>query len=192
MNTESRFHHAISETAAAGLLTITLLAASACSGSAPFAPDGGPSNAARVAEASVGATADDTAAPAFVSFGPADSSNLSSQPEGVASSAARSYASPVPGSCIRLFYDPSFYKWLAFQNLCSQSIYIVYIANNPGYGGSAMTLRPGQKSSTGYNAAEVQAKRGYQLFACPAGYYPVDSLNRYVSRVNTSFKCLKQ
>jgi hypothetical protein len=98
----------------------------------------------------------------------------------------------VSSGCVRLFYDPSFYNWLAFQNVCSQAIFIDYIGYYPGYGGSAVTLRPGQKSSTGYSYSEVQKKRGYQLFICPAGFIPVDAKNNYVSRVNTPFKCLKQ
>ena len=53
-------------------------------------------------------------------------------------------------------------------------------------------LRPGQKGSTGYSYSEVQRKKGYQLFVCPAGFYPVDGRNNYINKVNTPFTCLKQ
>jgi hypothetical protein len=105
---------------------------------------------------------------------------------------AQEYLSPEFNQCIREFYDPAMYHWLAYENLCGHSISIVYIPYHPGYGGSLMDLGPGRHSSTGFDRREVQEKGGFELYVCPAGYSPVDAQNNYVTRVNTRFRCKKR
>jgi hypothetical protein len=102
---------------------------------------------------------------------------------------AQTYKSRNYNGCIRQFYDPNQYNWLGFENGCAEPLYVVYIAFNPGYGGSAMDPGPGRHESTGWSQREVAAKRGFQLYVCPQGYVPVDANNQYVSRVNTRFRC---
>lgn len=98
--------------------------------------------------------------------------------------------SPRLNHCVSRVYDPAMYNWLAFENNCGgESIYIVYVPNRPGYGGSAMTVSPGRKGNTGYSRQEVNEKGGYELYICPAGFIPVDASGRYVDRVNTMFRC---
>jgi len=104
---------------------------------------------------------------------------------------AEQYKSPQWNHCIRQFYDPKMYNWLAFENTCGERLKILYIANNPGYGGSIMTLSPGRHDSTGYSRSEMSDKRGFELFICPADYNPVDANNRFVTRVNSQFRCKK-
>jgi hypothetical protein len=152
----------------------------ACGKAAPLAPDAASVSAA-ANEASVG---EGTEAPVL-----AESESFAAQ--SLEANAYR-YASPVSGSCVSAFYDSSYYNWLAFRNTCSQSIYLLWIARNPGYGGSSWTIRPNQKTSTGYSRSEWARRQGYQLFICPAGYSPVDSRNQYVNRVNTPYRCLQR
>jgi hypothetical protein len=42
------------------------------------------------------------------------------------------YRTPEWNGCIRQYYDPNMYNWLSFENQCGESLYIVFIANNPG------------------------------------------------------------
>lgn len=107
----------------------------------------------------------------------------------VAGAFAAETESPRLNHCVSRVYDPAMYNWLAFENNCGESIHIVYVQNSPGYGGSAMTVRPGRKGNTGYSRREVDAKGGYELYVCPAGFIPVDARGRYVDRVNTLFRC---
>jgi hypothetical protein len=174
----------------AGLLAACIEANAGCSGKTPLAPDGAGADPGTTTTAESPQTASDVAveaAPALA--GEAGEAGLAIHSEALQAPAAARYTSPLSQGCIRQFYDASFYGWLALQNACPQSIYVLYIAFNPGYGGSSVTLRPNQKSSTGYSRTEVQRKRGYQFFLCPAGYYPVDASNRFVNRVNTAYRC---
>jgi hypothetical protein len=179
---------------AAGLLVATVSASVGCSTKAPFTPEA--PEAVRGGAASIEGTSqaapdvDNVEPPAITDS--AEEVTLLGQPGALQTAAAGRYTSPLPGNCIRQFYDTSFYGWLAFQNVCSQAIYVDYIAFNPGYGGSSVTLRPNQKSSTGWSRKEVQVKRGFQLFLCPSGYLPVDGNNRFVNKVNTPYRCLQR
>ena len=105
---------------------------------------------------------------------------------------AQQFVRPEFNGCIRQYYDPNMYNWLAFENVCSQSLSIVYIPNSPGYGGSKMDLSPGRHSSTGFSRSEVQSKSGFELYVCPAGFIPVSMNNEYVNRVIPEFKCRRQ
>ena len=104
-------------------------------------------------------------------------------------SSAQTYKSPQWNGCIQQFYDRDVYNWLSFRNGCSESVTVVFIPNNPGYGGSSMNLGPGRKDNTGYSRSEVNAKQGFELYVCPYGYLNVDAEDRYVNRVNTRFRC---
>ena len=108
---------------------------------------------------------------------------------GPIAAAAQQYKSPTFNSCIRQFYDPQMYNWLSFQNDCSQSLAVTYIAVNSPYGGYSADLAPGRKASTGFTRDEVRQRGGFELFVCPSGYLPVDARDRYVSRPNTQFRC---
>jgi hypothetical protein len=102
---------------------------------------------------------------------------------------AQTYKSPIYNSCIRQFYDPDMYNWLAFENRCSEALSVVFIPYRPGYGGGAADIRPGRKTSTGHSRSEVDDKGGFELYVCPEDYLPVDAEDRYVTRVNTPFRC---
>jgi hypothetical protein len=103
------------------------------------------------------------------------------------------YRSPVYNHCIRSFYDPDMYNWYSFENTCSEAVAVTFIPYNPGYGGGAVdSLSPGRATSTGDTRDEIQRKQGYELYVCPAGFLPVDGNDRYVSRVNTMFRCKRR
>ena len=111
---------------------------------------------------------------------------------GAPSASAQQYVHPEFNGCIHQYYDSSLYNWLAFENTCSQSLYIVFIPNSPGYGDSAMEVRPGHHGSTGFSRSEVASKGGFELYVCPSGYLPVGPDNRYVTRVIPEFRCKRQ
>ena len=111
---------------------------------------------------------------------------------GARSAYAQEYVRPEFNGCIRQFYDSSMYNWLAFENVCSQSLNIVFVSNLPGHGEGAMEVAPGRHGSTGYSRSEVQNKGGFELYVCPAGYIPVGPDNRYVTRVIPEFRCKRQ
>lgn len=111
---------------------------------------------------------------------------------GAQAALAQEYVRPEFNGCIRQYYDSHMYNWLAFENTCSQSLYIVFIPNSPGYGQSGMDLLPGRHGSTGYSRSEVDSKGGFELYVCPSGYVPVGPDNRYVSRVIPEFRCKRQ
>lgn len=103
------------------------------------------------------------------------------------------YRSPAYNQCIRTFYDPSMYNWYAFENTCGEALSITFIPYNPGYGGGAVDyLGPGRTTSTGNSRDEIQRKQGFELYVCPTGFMPVDGSDRYVSRVNTMFRCKRR
>ena len=105
---------------------------------------------------------------------------------------AQEYRSPQWNGCIGEFYDASMYNWLAYTNSCGERLNVVFIPYHPGYGGSSMEIAPGGKGSTGFSRREVDQKGGFEVYACPSGYVPVDGQNQYVNRVNTQFRCKKQ
>jgi hypothetical protein len=156
---------------------------------APLAPDAMSAAAAPAAEGASAVGSTEAAASEGMEAPVLSADSLG--PQSMEANAYR-YASPLPGSCVSAFYDSSFYNWLAFRNTCNQSMYLMWIAYNPGYGGWSWTLRPNQKTSTGYSRSEWASKRGYQMFLCPAGYIPVDSRNQFVNRVNTPYRCLQR
>jgi hypothetical protein len=106
---------------------------------------------------------------------------------------AQRYKSPNYNGCIRQYYEEESH-WLAFENTCSEPLYVLYIPFNPGYGygGGSMDIGAGRHSSTGQSRREVDEKRGFELYVCPEGYFPVDANDRLVERVNTRFRCKQE
>jgi hypothetical protein len=103
------------------------------------------------------------------------------------------YRSPAYNHCIRTFFDPNMYGWYSFENTCSEALSITFIPYSPGFGGGAVDyLGPGRATSTGTSREEMQRKQGYELYVCPTGFLPVDGNGRYVSRVNTMFRCKRR
>jgi len=110
--------------------------------------------------------------------------------DGGIDASAYDYRSPIYNHCIREFYDPNMYNWFSFENTCSEALSVTFIPYDPGFGASAVDyLGPGRSTSTGDSRDEIQRKRGYELYVCPAGFLPVDGNDRYVTRVNTMFRC---
>jgi hypothetical protein len=103
------------------------------------------------------------------------------------------YRSPAYNHCVRSFFDPNMYGWYSFENTCGEALSITFIPYNPGFGGGAVDyLGPGRSTSTGNSREEIQRKQGYELYVCPTGFLPVDGNDRYVSRVNTMFRCKRR
>jgi hypothetical protein len=103
---------------------------------------------------------------------------------------AQQYVTPEYNGCIRQFYDPSMYNWLAYENTCSQSLTVTFVPYQPGHGGGgAMDLGAGRHHSTGLSASEVRNNGGFELYVCPAGYIPVGPDGQYVTRVIPEFRC---
>jgi hypothetical protein len=111
----------------------------------------------------------------------------------VSAESADDYRSPAYNHCIRTFFDPNMYNWYSFENTCSEALSITFIPYSPGFGGGAVDyLGPGRATSTGNSREEMQRKQGYELYVCPTGFMPVDGSDRYVSRVNTMFRCRRR
>jgi hypothetical protein len=109
---------------------------------------------------------------------------------GATTASAQQYVTPEYNGCIRQFYDPTMYNWLAYENTCSQSLSVTFVPNQPGHGGGgAMDLRPGRHNSTGLSSREVRDNGGFELYVCPAGYLPVGPDGLYVTRVIPEFRC---
>ena len=107
-----------------------------------------------------------------------------------ATASAQQYVTPQFNGCIRQFYDPAMYNWLAYENTCSESLSVTFVPNQPGHGGGgAMDLGPGRHSSIGLSRAEVQDNGGFELYVCPVGYIPVGPNGGYVTRVIPEFRC---
>jgi hypothetical protein len=113
---------------------------------------------------------------------------------GNTSATAGQYAASLSATCIRGFWDPKFYNWLSFENICGQSVHLSFIATsaNDTFGMSSTDIAPGQASNTGWSQDEVNRKGGFTLFVCPAGYVAVDaSTDQSVSRPNRDYRCKK-
>jgi hypothetical protein len=109
---------------------------------------------------------------------------------GASTAFAQQYVTPEYNGCIRQYYDPNMYNWLSYENTCSQSLSVVFVANEPGHGGGgAMDLGPGRHNSTGLTRREVDSNGGFELYVCPAGYVPVGPDGQYVTRVIPQFRC---
>jgi TPR repeat protein len=108
--------------------------------------------------------------------------------------ASVTYLTPLPFSCVRQFYDPNSYNWLAFENDCGQAIYINYIPHRPGGWamGGGMHLAPGKHNNTGLSSAEIDQGGGFDLYVCPTDSVPVD-LSGNVFNVNVAqYRCKPQ
>lgn len=109
---------------------------------------------------------------------------------GATTASAQQYVTPQYNGCIRQFYDPAMYNWLAYENTCSQSLSVTFVPYQPGHGGGgAVDLGPGRHSSTGLSRREVHDNGGFELYVCPAGYIPVGPDGRYITRVIPEFRC---
>jgi hypothetical protein len=95
-------------------------------------------------------------------------------------------------SCIRQFYDPQTYNWLAFQNTCSQPLHVQFIAKTPGFGASAMDLPGGGKNNTGQSQSEVSAHNGFNLAICDGGFLAVDASGLAWNRATDPYRCKSQ
>jgi len=92
-------------------------------------------------------------------------------------------------SCVRTFYDPDEYQWLAFENTCSETIVIVYgkKGDDQSVQGET-TLRPGKKSNIGRSRKEVAEWGGVSWYVCPEGTEPrVDG--EYPDRTGSRYGC---
>ena len=108
---------------------------------------------------------------------PVRSSSISNRPSGNSGSqrADKYDRRPSPTNCVKSFYDPNYYNWLAYQNVCSEAIHINYICRSCGERmGSAMELAPGRKQSTGLSGPEVKKKGGIAYAVCREGYHAVN------------------
>jgi TonB family protein len=83
-------------------------------------------------------------------------------------------------NCISSFYDPAVYNWLAFKNNCTQALSVTYIFRTETGVGSTGDPGPGASFNTGYSAAEISARNGYELYICLEGYLPVDANGKFI------------
>ena len=101
---------------------------------------------------------------------------------------AQQYASTA-NQCVRAYYDSNNYNWLTYENTCSQAIYVTLVSN-AGTNVGALDLDPGGHGGPGLSANEVKAIRGVEVYACPSGYYAVDtSDNRISTRTVSTYRC---
>lgn len=101
------------------------------------------------------------------------------------------FVTPLSVSCVRAFYDPQMYNWLAFENTCTVSMHLTFIFATE-QSGSAMDLGPGRHDSTGDSAGDVRGRLGdaYKVFPCPAGSYAVNPGGRSgVTYSSTTYQC---
>jgi hypothetical protein len=92
--------------------------------------------------------------------------------------------------CVRKFYDPSHYNWLAWEDNCPVAVYVAYACAQRGISG-AMDLSPGQHTSTGYSASEISGYGGIMSAICGSGYIPVNASDQYWSYGET-YRCKHQ
>ena len=85
--------------------------------------------------------------------------------------------------CIKEFYDPKTYDWLAFENDCGVDISVTFIFGNE-LGGNEMDLRAGRHDSTGRSRSEVASMGGYKFVICPIHFVPVDTSGHAINRTN--------
>jgi hypothetical protein len=105
---------------------------------------------------------------------------------------AQKYVQPTFNNCIRQYYDPQAYNWLAFQNTCGRALSVTFVSRNSGGSvwGTMDSLGPGQHDNTGHSRQEVEDAGGAEIYVCPKGYQPVDSADRPVgTRYLTEFSC---
>jgi hypothetical protein len=101
---------------------------------------------------------------------------------------AQQYAATA-NQCVRSYYDSNNYNWLTYQNTCSQAIYVTMVSN-AGTNVGALDLDPGGHGGPGLSASEVRTLRGVEVYACPSGYYAVDtSDNRVSTRPVSTYRC---
>ena len=94
--------------------------------------------------------------------------------------------------CVRTFYDPEFYHWLSFKNVCGETITVVFGqmgANH--YVEGATTIRPGRSSNTGLSRSEVGARGGLSWYVCAEGYVPLVN-GSYPTRTGERFNCKRE
>jgi len=102
---------------------------------------------------------------------------------------ADGHQNPVLNSCIREFYDPGMYNYLTFQNNCSQSLTMVFVAKDGSGASGTMDLRPGAKDSVGKLAGKVPKVGGFQFYVCQSGYMPLDENGKVVTKPGSAFQC---
>jgi len=120
--------------------------------------------------------------------------NSSGSGGGNSSASSAQYAAPLSNNCVRSFWDPQYYNWLSYENVCSQTIHIDYMFKDPKYGGaSSTTLVPGQHSNTGWSSNEINDHGPLLYFVCPANYLAVDSnTDKFVNQNTSGYRCKKQ
>jgi hypothetical protein len=113
---------------------------------------------------------------------------------GESGSAAVTYFTPLPSTCVRQYYDPAAYNWLTFENNCGQTVYLEFIFKHTvGWAMTgAWTLPPGAHVNTGRSGADINQANGFDLYVCPTDSVPVD-LNGNVLSVNVDqYRCKPQ
>lgn len=128
---------------------------------------------------------------------PADGgSSVSAASAGPGSSTAANgnsvaYLAPLPSSCVRQFWDPQYYNWLSFGNLCAQTITLTFIFNHPV--GWAMTgqmiLAPGAQQNTGRSSSDITQAGGLDMYICPANTVPVDMKGNTFNSNISQYQC---
>jgi hypothetical protein len=110
------------------------------------------------------------------------------------SGVAVTYLTPLPASCVRQYYDPATYNWLAFENDCGQPVYIEFIfQHNVGWAMTgAWTLQPGAHENSGRSGSDIGAAGGLDLYVCPAGSIPVDLNGNALSAQVSQYRCKPQ
>lgn len=97
------------------------------------------------------------------------------------------------GNCVRQFYDTDYNNWLAFQNQCSQGIYVVILRGDGRGRVGALDIGAGRQHSTGLSAREVSEMGNVRFAVCPKGAIPISARTRsYWSTPDDQYVCRDQ
>lgn len=106
-----------------------------------------------------------------------------------ASAFAQGHQIPTLNSCIREFYDPGMYNYLTFQNNCTHSLTLVFVAKDGSGAGGKMDLRPGGKDSVGKMGKRSPKVGDFQFYVCQSGELPIGEDGKVVSKPGANFRC---
>ena len=92
--------------------------------------------------------------------------------------------------CIKEFYEPQLYDWLAFENSCDVAVHVLYCkrgADRACVG--SFDLTPGSHESTGRDRRQVKAYGGMDRYVCRKGFLAVDDRGDPITRGGRKFRC---
>jgi hypothetical protein len=118
---------------------------------------------------------------------PCDLGQIASVQTPTATATSGSYVADA-GHCVSAFYDPNYYDWLSYKNICGSSIYVVFYSRDSHHTGS-LDIAPGSTGHTAWTQTESNSFGGFENYACPEGTVPVGPGGEYVIGPNIRFRC---